>query len=74
MPCAHDILELAPIDQWADRAHWTCTRCGNRSTGCDHAHQEPTGSGWRCVACRRTLLGPPVLVPPYPRPDPPDER
>ena len=59
MTCPHDIVELAPVSEWGATPRWHCARCHDRdTTGCDHAQQQPTPTGWRCTRCGRTLLGP----------------
>jgi len=65
MACPHEVLELAPIREWGAMPSWICTACHERNpVDCDHARQEPTSTGWQCITCRRTVLGP--LPEPHP--------
>jgi hypothetical protein len=61
MTCRHEVIALPPVSDWSDPPIWLCEACKAPIRDCDHAHQEPTRSGWECITCRRTLLAPPPI-------------
>lgn len=57
--CPHAVIALAPVAEWADWPIWRCVACHAPITDCPHDYQSPMPAGWECLACRRTLMGPP---------------